>query len=425
MWINPKLISFYSASQPLLDTVFIFVPESLLASKLCAPYKILKTLYYFRPMKRFSLCTMFVLIAANVLGQKKFIERYLSDKTDTSRRASFMPVPVFRYTQEIGVEFGLGALYSTYLDKEDLTNRSSNFSGVVSISTKGQYNISLKSDIWTKQNHHHCITEVRFKRMPFDFYGVGNNTLESDEDRLVQGSVKVVLEPEKMLAPNLYTGVSLGFETYHFTDKETGGIYSTDETLWHKIGGSVLYAGFSQSYDTRNSNNYTTKGFMGRLTYQYAPDFWGGENFTGSLIKANVRNFWSLSPKFVLGVNGLFHSIQGKKTPFYLLPQMGNDEIMRGYYTGRYRDQNLLAGQAELRYRYNNRFGAVVFGGGGQVFGNGDFAVRHFKPSFGVGGRYFFDPEKGLSMRLDYGIGEKRANEKRQTGFYISLAEAF
>ena len=41
------------------------------------------------------------------------------------------------------------------------------------------------------------------------------------------------------------------------------------------------------------------------------------------------------------------------------------------------------------------------------------------------GARYFFDPEKGLSVRLDYGIGEKRANEKRQTGFYISLAEAF
>lgn len=376
-------------------------------------------------MKKIPLCTLLVLLVLNAAGQKKFIERYLSNKTDSSRRASFMPVPVFRYTQEIGMEFGLGALYSTYLDKEDLTNRSSNFSGVVSISTKGQYNISLKSDIWTKQNSHHCVTEVRFKRMPFDFYGVGNDSFESDKDRLVQGSVKVVLEPEKMLLPKAYTGISLGFETYHFRDQVTGGIYETDKTLSHRIGGSVLYAGVSQSYDTRNSNNYTTKGFMGRITYQFAPDFWGGENFTGSLIKVNVRNFWSISPKFVLGVNGLYHTIQGKDIPFYLLPQMGNDEIMRGYYTGRFRENNLIAAQAELRYRYNNRFGAVVFGGGGQVFSNREFALGNLKPSFGVGGRYFFDPEKGLSMRLDYGIGEKRANEKRQTGFYISLAEAF
>jgi len=375
-------------------------------------------------MKRLSICTIFVIIATNAFGQKKLIEKYLSNKTDSTRRASFMPIPVFRYTQEIGVEFGLGALYSVYMDKKDLTNRSSNFSGIISASTKGQYNVSLKSDIWTKQNKHHYIAELRFRRMPFNFYGIGNETLLSDEDRLSQDQVKIVLEAEKRLAPNLYSGLSLGFEHYEFEDLETGGIFGKQSSL-QKIGGRVIYAGLSQSYDTRNNSNYTTKGFMGRITYQYAPDFWGGDNFTGSLIKVNVRNFWPLSKKFVLGVNGLFHTIQGKNTPFYLLPQMGNDEMMRGYYTGRYRDKNLLAAQAELRYRYNHRFGAVLFGGGGQVFNNGGFSAKNFKPSLGAGGRYFFDPEKGLSMRLDYGIGEKRPNEKRQTGFYISLAESF
>ncbi|MES2828708.1 MAG: polymerase [Bacteroidota bacterium] len=376
-------------------------------------------------MKQLSVCTIIVFLATNGFGQKKLIERYLSNKTDSTRRASFMPVPVFRYSQEIGMEFGLGALFSTYLDRKDLTNRSSNFSSVISISTKGQYNISFKSDIWSKKNEYHFVAETRFKRMPFDFYGVGNETQEANKDRLVQGSVKIVTEAEKMLAPNLYSGISLGFENYHFTDQVSGGLFTTDQTLLHKIGGSVIYAGLSQSYDTRNSNNYTTKGFMGRVTYQYAPDFYGGENFTGSLFKANVRNFWPLSKKFVLGVNALFNSIQGKNTPFYLLPQLGNDEMMRGYYTGRFRDRNLLAGQAEIRYRYNNRFGLVAFAGGGQVFKNGDLSFQSFKSSYGAGGRYFFDPEKGLSVRVDYGIGEKRANEKRQTGFYISLAEAF
>lgn len=376
-------------------------------------------------MKKLSICTLFVLITANAFAQKKLIERYLSNKTDSSRRPSFMPVPIFRYSQEIGVEFGAGLLYSTYLDRKDLSNRSSNFSGVVSASTKGQYNVSLKGDIWTKNNTHHYISEVRFKQMPFNFYGIGNETDEANKDRLVQGFVKVVLEAEKRFWPAMYTGFSLGFENYHFTDKEAGGIFTTDQAILHKTGGSVVYAGISQTYDTRNSNNYTTKGMMAKVSFQYAPDFWGKENFTGSLIKANIRSFWSLTPKFVIGVNGLFHTIQGKNTPFYLLPQMGNDEMMRGYYTGRYRDRNLMAAQAELRYRYNNRFGAVVFGGGGQVFENGGFEFRNFKPSYGAGGRYFFDPEKGLSVRLDYGIGEKRPNEKRQTGFYISLAEAF
>lgn len=377
-------------------------------------------------MKKISLCiTILIITAAEVSAQKKFIKRYLSDKTDSSRRASFMPVPIFRYSQEIGAEFGLGALYSTYIDRKDSSNRSSNFSGVATISTKGQYNFSLKSDIWTKGNDYHLISEFRFKRMPFNFYGLGNETLEANSDRLIQRQSRVMFEAEKRLLPHAYTGLSLGFENYNFKDEVAGGIFTTDQSLIHKGGGNVAYIGISQSYDTRNSNNYPTKGFLGRVTYQYAPDFWGGESFTGSVIKANVRNFWPLSKKFVLGVNALFHTVQGKNTPFYLLPQMGNDEMMRGYYTGRYRDRNLLAGQAELRYRYNNRFGAVVFAGTGQVFGNGDFSAKNFKPSYGAGGRYFFDPEKGLSVRLDYAVGEKRVNEKRQSGFYITLAEAF
>jgi len=98
---------------------------------------------------------------------------------------------------------------------------------------------------------------------------------------------------------------------------------------------------------------------------------------------------------------------------------------MRGYYGGRYRDKNLLAAQAELRYRYSSRFGATLFGGTGTVWGVDDFSTDSFKPNYGAGLRYFFDPEKGISVRLDYGIGEKRPNEKRQSGFYISIAEAF
>ena len=188
----------------------------------------------------------------------------------------------------------------------------------------------------------------------------------------------------------------------------------------------MLFVGLSQSYDTRNSNNYPSKGFFGRISYQYAPPIFGGGDFTGSQIEVNLRNFWLLAPKVVLGIQGLYQTVQGHKTPFYLLPQMGNDEMMRGYYGGRYRDENFLAAQAEIRYRFLERLGLVVFGGGGKVFTNEETRLlKNFKPNYGIGGRYFFDPAKGLSVRLDYGVGEKRPNEKRQSGAYISFAETF
>lgn len=121
----------------------------------------------------------------------------------------------------------------------------------------------------------------------------------------------------------------------------------------------------------------------------------------------------------------MYQSLQGNRAPFYLLPQLGNDQMMRGYYTGRYRDRNLLAAQAELRYRFIPKLGAVAFLGAGSVYNNRGFNLLNFKPSRGAGLRYFFDVNRGLSIRLDYGIGEKRTNEKRQKGFYVNLAEAF
>ena len=81
-------------------------------------------------------------------------------------------------------------------------------------------------------------------------------------------------------------------------------------------------------------------------------------------------------------------------SPFYLLPAMGSDEMMRGYYNGRFRDRNLLAGQTELRYRLTDRFGVVGFVGTGEVF-HTTFDFNQLKPDYGGGLRYFFDVEKG------------------------------
>lgn len=366
-----------------------------------------------------------MLSAFSGFGQMKLIKRMLSEDIDTTRRASFMPIPFLRYSQEVGMEFGLGALYSTYLDKNDPINRSSNFATILSISTKKQYNVTLKGDVWTKGNDYHLIGDLRFRSTPFDFFGIGNQTLEANSDRLVQHQIRAGIDIEKNILPFTYTGVSLSFENNTFRDVEPGGIYETGTDILDRRGGSVGYIGLSQTYDTRNSNNYPTRGFFGRVSYQYAPDIFGKDDFSGSQFRIVLKNFWPIAKKLVLGVNGIYYTVQSSSTPFYLLPQLGNEDIMRGYYAGRYRDENLIAAQAELRYRFSNRFGIAVFAGGGRVFANGDFSLQAFKPSVGGGMRYFFDPAKGLSVRADYGIGEKRPNEARQSGFYLSLAEAF
>ena len=74
--------------------------------------------------------------------------------------------------------------------------------------------------------------------------------------------------------------------------------------------------------------------------------------------------------------------------------------------------------------RFIKKVAIVGFIGTGEVF-HDSFTLPELKPNLGGGIRYFFDIEKGLSLRVDYGVGEKPAGEKRQSGLYIGLGQAF
>ncbi len=376
-------------------------------------------------LKKLFALSLLILISSDGFAQMKLIKKLLSNEADTSRGGSFLPIPALGYAQETGVEIGGAGLYSFYTDRKDSLNRISRITGLVTLTTKKQSNFSLKSDIWTPGNKYHITSEIRYRNFPFNFYGIGNSTLQVNEDPITQKLFRLNAGIEKMFFKNSYTGLSFNFESQRFEDKVIGGIYSTNPGIIDKDGGRVLFLGITQMFDSRNTNTYTRKGTFLKLNYSFAPDFFGGDHFSGSLFRVDFRNFQSLSKKLTLGLNADYQSINGENTPFYLLPQLGSDEMMRAYYTGRFRDQNLLALQGELRLRLNPRFGMAAFAAAGNVYSDGNFKLIQLKPSIGGGFRYFFDIEKGLSVRMDYAIGEQNPGEKRQSGFYLSLGEAF
>jgi hypothetical protein len=357
---------------------------------------------------------VFLLTSSNLFAQRSIVKKLLSDGKDSTRAASFIPLPAIGYAQETGWGFGILALYSYYTDRADTLTRSSLISGLASYTTKKQSNFFIKADIWTPQNKLHHTEEIRLKNFPFYYYGVGNNTLEANKELVKHKLFKVKGELQKKMSKSTFTGIDASFENYTYAS----------ETGTQLEDGNVLFLGVSEIIDSRNINTYTTKGLFIGLNYAYAPDVFGSTNFSGSLLKLNLKNFTALNSKLVLGINANYESLFGNSSPFYLLRQLGSDEMMRGYYGGRYRDKNFIAAQAELRYRFMPRFGIVGFAGQGSVYKK-EFKLAELKPSYGAGIRYFFDVQRGLSIRIDYGIGEKLANEKRQKGMYISLGESF
>ena len=364
------------------------------------------------------------ILSHDARAQRKLIDKFLSNKSDSSKNTSFIALPAASYAQETGFEFGAISITSFYTDTTDTITRNSTINAIVSFTTKKQSNFVIKPDIWSPGNRYHYSGTFRYKNFPFNFYGTGDQTHRADEDKITQKLLVLTADIERLIAKKMYAGLNIGFENYRYSDKEPGGIYEKG-AFNDKDGGSVLYFGLSAIFDSRNTNTYTTRGSYLRLNYSYAPDLLGAGNFDGSIIKGDLRNFQRLSSKTTLGFNVTYESLQGKSLPFYLLPQLGNDQFMRGYYTGRYRDQNLITAQTEIRYRFMPRFGIAGFLGSGSAFKNSNFSFKNMKPTYGAGIRYFVDPARGLTIRGDYAIGEKRPGEERQKGFYLALSEAF
>ncbi len=376
-------------------------------------------------MKKVILIAIIILGYTTTKAQSKLANKLFSK--DTTRHNSFLPVPVIGYTQEAGFEFGAAGLFSFYVDKKDSIIRPSQLYGIAYTSTKGQTQVSTRADIWSRQNKFHHFYELRYFNIPFNFYGVGDETLRANEDELKQQRFRVNAEVERKVTPFYYPGIGFEYETQSYRDIEEGGIYGDpNQPFIDRTGGQFLFLKLTQLIDTRNTNTYTTKGFYTRLRYGYAPKLFKEEDFTGSLFTADARYFYTPTKKITLASQFVYETVSSKKEiPFYLLRQMGNEQIMRGYYLGRYRDKNYMAIQAEIKYRIIERIGIVAFGGTGSAYAKGVSPTDNLKPNYGIGTRIFFDLDKSLALRLDYGWGEKPAGEKRISGLYISLGESF
>jgi hypothetical protein len=362
----------------------------------------------------------------SVYGQNflpKFIRRMYFNK-DTSKHSSFIVVPVLTSAPETGIEVGGAALYSFYTDTVHHDTRVSSVFGYGTVTTKGQTRTSLNINYWTSENKYHFTAYTGYTHFPFDFYGIGNNTANADKEHIDEKRYKLTFGAEKLVGSNIYIGVVGGGVNFSYKDHNTGGIFDTDPQIEDRSGGAFVYLGPSFNYDTRNNNTYTTKGMIVNAYFNAMQGIFGNNSYNGGFFNMEYSQFFALNKQLVIGLDVQEQSLVGGLSPFYLLPALGSDEMMRGYYNGRYRDRNFIAGQTELRYRIDPRFGLVGFVGTGEVF-HETFTFAQLKPNYGGGVRYFFDLEKGLSVRLDYGVGQKPAGEKRESGFYVGLGQAF
>ena len=354
---------------------------------------------------------------------KRTFNKFFSPQlTDTTRSSSFFVLPALGYAQETGLEFGIASSYNFYMDPADPNSRTSTITLMGTATTEKQKNVKLNTDIWTRDNQYHILSEIRYRDWPFNFYGIGNTTQHANEEFIGQRLFRARVDVERKIRPAIYAGLNANFENFNFESFDSDGIYQGG-AFTGKTGGKHLILGTSLLFDTRNNTTYTTSGWYGRVKYGYAPNLFGAENFNGHQVETDLRHYYPLNDKVAFAGQVNYRGTYGSNAPFYVFNELGGDNMMRGYYLGRYRDKNFLGAQAEARYRFHPRLGITAFAGTGSTFSNQQ-NIRMI-PSYGAGLRYFFNLEHRTTVRFDYAIGEKRPGEQRQKGFYLSLSEAF
>ena len=271
--------------------------------------------------------------------------------------------------------------------------------------------------IFTQDENYLLKGDLRFRDFPDRFYGIGNNTSKSQEEKYSYNLFVVKSLQLKKIKPGFFVGFDYELEYEYGFSYTAGGLLEVGNINGYKGGlGSAL--GIVGIIDTRDNIINPYKGRYAELSsYFFLPQLKSTFNF--QTINATYQQYWQIKPKHILALQAKSRFTFGA-VPFLDLSTLGNDDILRGYPKNRFRDRHFMATQVEYRFPLWWRFGAVAFAGAGDVFGpSSDLNFQNLKYSVGTGLRFVVDPAERLNIRLDYGYGTEGGY------FYFVVGESF
>lgn len=333
---------------------------------------------------------------------------------DVARAApAWFAVPVAFYMPETRLGFGgIGGVHFDF----DPALPTSDVQLIVAGTVKRQAMLDLRAQLFPSREVA-LGGAVKLSVFPDLFYGIGDDTPSSAREAFTVRFIDAQVTPERYVVPGLLrTGPRLWLRIESVTGLAPGGALASGA-----IDGVRGYAtaglGWGVTLDSRDNRFSPRRGRSVEAWYVLAPRAFGdGGGFGRGALDA--RQFLPLGRAIVLGFAAHLELSHGA-VPFTLLPRLGGDQNLRGYYLGRWRDRFLCSGQAEARFPVAGRLGAVVFAGLADVAARPSrLEARTLRPAAGAGGRFRLTRD-GLAIRLDVGAGQEGAN------VYASLGEAF
>jgi hypothetical protein len=365
-----------------------------------------------------SLLTVLGVVAQSDNMVKRYLNNVLSESGDPSA-PKLINYPTVAYAPETSWELGVSSLY-VYSANRDLSNRLSEIKAFTFYTLENQYGFWLDHALYTDENKWFFYGRARYQSFPLFYYGIGRET-PSEHVALIDG--EYTLFRERLLRetlPSLYFGLELdyqGLNRVNYIDTETD--FELPEV--GAMGSNNLGIGLGLLYNNIHNAMNPREGLYSEWAFMNYNTAAGSDyNMTTYVIDNRIYRPVKENTVFAAQLYGQFTS---GNAPFNMLALMGGESLMRGYYLGRYRDKNLVAGQVEYRilpFEFSKRWGASVFLAAGQVYGDEyGFNWDQFLPTGGAGIRYLIFPEKDIYTRIDVSFTEEGR------GVYFFIGEAF
>jgi len=343
----------------------------------------------------------------------------LSSPADSVKKSKIGALPSCFFTPE--TRFGFGVFMYSYFntDKASIINKKSNAQTYLSYTINKQFSLENDFQIWLSNNKFILTGGLNVSRFPEFFYGISNDTKESDKIMISFDDVKLKSKNLVRLQKNLYFGCYYQFEKlYNLNNKLKQNMTNMCELIPGGAGYSASGTGPIFIYDKRDNPLNPAKGSYLETSLQHFNKAIGSQyKFTAFIF--DVRKYNTLFKKLIWNGNAYFFFNKGE-VPFRMLATIGGARFLRGYYRGRFRDNNMIVLQQEFRMPIYKWFGLAAFGGVGSVAKVlKDFQKNEIHYNYGFGLRIKINKKENTNLRLDYGI------TKDSQGIYLIFAEAF
>ncbi|MCA1751486.1 MAG: outer membrane protein assembly factor [Flavobacteriales bacterium] len=350
----------------------------------------------------------------------RYANSLINDTSDISK-PQFMVYPTVAFAPETSWEFGFSTLL-VYYANQDTTNRLSEVSGFTFVTLESQWGIWFDHALYSDQDKWFLLGRIRFQNFPLRYYGIGMDTPPRHQALVDANQILIKERLLRKVGNNLFFGLEADYQRLSNVSFLEGPAFD-DLTLPRGAEGSDnIGFGLGLLYDNRHNVLNVRDGALAELAVLHYHSSISTFGFT-SVISDN-RLFKTVARNTVLA-GQLLGQFNFGDVPFNQLALMGGENMMRGYYVGRFRDRHQVAAQGEIRFLplplgFSKRIGAAAFGGVATVFDDfGRATGGDLVWSAGAGLRFLIFPKKDIYTRFDVALTAEG------TGYYLFIGEAF